>query len=149
MNLDTKKDLAQTLVSSPTIEENELEEERKKAEKANQEIKELDEQVALDIEKRIRQEFNEEFDCKTSNINECYEQLEEIKDELWASVYIETNDEILQLLERKIILKVFEENLISIGSSLDAYYEWEQKYCESDENSKDTESNENNSRYHI
>lgn len=158
----TKRDLEQPLATSPIIEEHKLEQssanslnfeeveikkEREKAEKINQEIQKLDKQIVLDVEKRIREEYSEEFDADPSDIEECYEQLEDIRDQLLFEV--ENRDEVLRVLEGKIILSVFEEKLISIGSSLEAYYEWEQNDYDSEENTKDAESDEVDNSFHI
>lgn len=129
-NPTLKKDLEKTSTTPVDLEERELEEERKHAEVINQKIALLDRQTVLDIEKRIRQEYDTEFEANPSNLEECYEDLEDIKDELIHDVLHGTKDEVLKVLEMRIIGKVFEEKLISIGSSLNAYYEWAKNDCE-------------------
>lgn len=108
-----------------TQQERELEEERQNAENINKQVDEIDSGVAQDIEDRIREEFKSEFEVDPSNLEECFEELESIKDDLLLEFVYEKKDPVLETLERKIINKVFEEELIALGSSLDEYYKWQ------------------------
>lgn len=134
-------------------EELEIEEERKKTKKIEEEIKKLDRQTVLDVEKRIRKEFDKEFDADPSNLEECYEQLDDIEFGLRNDLLVNKElGEVLWLLESRTISKVLEEKLVSIGGSLEAYYEWmetEDDDLENEEENMDYEDNGISSNHHI
>lgn len=121
------KSISEEIPQPRTQEDIEIEEERRNAEIIKKKINELDSQIVQEVEKRIRKEYESEFKADPSNIEECFEELEDIKDGLNLDLIHDRKDPILNALERSIINKVFEEKLIALGSSLDEYYEWLEK----------------------
>lgn len=84
----------------------------------------LNREVLTKMEAEIREEFDSEFSASPDGIDESLEELDDIKDELTTDLFSQYKDKDLIAAGMKIINQVLEEKLISLGSSIDAYYEW-------------------------
>lgn len=81
-------------------------------------------EVVAKMEAEIREEFDSEFSASPDDIDLCLEELDDIKDELTAGLFLQYRDKDLIAAGMRIIDQVLEEKLVSLGSSIDAYYEW-------------------------
>lgn len=102
----------------------------------------IDSTITLSIEQEVRELFND-FDADPSDLEECFYELDDIKMALEKGFHDEYQDEEIRNLANSIISKVFEEKLIAIGSSLDAFHEWEVKETLPDEFFKEETPEEN------
>lgn len=107
-----------------TNEEQEIIAEREEAARISKKVDELDEETVKSVEERIRRAFNEELESDPSNLEEYFDDLDEIKEDLEFDLIRNKKDPVMDTLERKIIAKVFEEILISSGHTLEEYYNW-------------------------
>lgn len=103
--------------------EEELAAEKEESEAIQKMVDAADPEMKQKIEERIRAEFKAQFNVDSSNKTAAFAQLESIKDYLMADVLF-TRNKVKERIERQTIYKVFEEMLISIGSSLDEFYDW-------------------------
>lgn len=109
--------------TSSIFTEDELAKEKKESEEIQKMVDAADPEMKQKIEERIRAEFKAQFNVDSSDKKAAYAQLESIKDYLMADVLF-TRNKVKERIERQTIYKVFEEMLISIGSSLDEFYDW-------------------------
>lgn len=103
--------------------EEELAAEKEESEVIQKMVDAADPEMKQKIEERIRAEFKAQFNADSSDKTAAFSQLESIKDYLMADVLF-TRNKVKERIERQTIYKVFEEMLISIGSSLDEFYDW-------------------------
>lgn len=103
--------------------EEELAAEKEESEAIQKMVDAADPEMKQKIEERIRAEFKAQFNADASDKKAAFAQLESIKDYLMADVLF-TRNKVKERIERQTIYKVFEEMLISIGSSLDEFYDW-------------------------
>lgn len=104
--------------------------------------------------RRIKEKYDREFDADPSDLEDCYEQLDDIEDDLHNELFVNKGiSEVLWLLEWRTISKVLEEKLVSIGSSLEAYNEWmeteEDDDLESEEENMNDKDSKISSNHHI
>lgn len=113
-------------------EEKELEEERRYAEKLKEKVDALDPEVVAKVRKRIKSEFDE-IEVDPSDLEEYFSELEDTYDELQIDLIRKKKDEVMDALERRLMFQELEARIKAAGSNIDAYYEWQEKEDELDE----------------
>lgn len=141
-----KEEIPQLKRRELTDEDREIEEERKQQEIINRKIEELDPEVVEKMKKRIRKEFDSEIEANPEDLEDYFSDLDDVRDDLILHSLTHNKDKVLSALEYRIIMQIFEEKIVSIGSSLEAFNEWLEKEeldDECDEELREAEPSEN------
>lgn len=122
-------------------EEKELEEEQRHAEEIKKKVDAIDSEVVASVRKRIKSEFDE-IEADSSDLEEYFSELEDTYDELQIELFRKKKDEVMDSLERRVMLQELEARIKAAGSTMDAFYEWQEKEDELDEEEELEESSE-------
>lgn len=99
-----------------------LEADRIYAERMTEKIANLDDRTKAAIENFVKKEFDSRFHADPSNPTECFALLEDIYSDLCGDLLLRS--EIERAYGRELASIMLEEKLVSIGKSLDEYYDW-------------------------
>lgn len=134
---ETQEEIVKPVRRELTDEEREIEEERKERAIIDKKIEELDSDTVAKTEEKIRKCFDTEVEADPEDLEEYFNDLDDVRDELTLHSLTYTKDKVLSTLEHRLITKVLEEKLTAIGSSLDAFYEWLENEDELDDEYED------------
>ncbi|MDE6292279.1 MAG: hypothetical protein K2L98_01200, partial [Bacilli bacterium] len=110
-----------------TDEEREIEEEKKARALIDKQVEALDPKTVEKVKKKIREKFDLEIEADPEDLEDYFSDLDDVRDDLILHSLTHTKDKVLSTLEHQIIMQIFEEKLVSIGSSLEAFNEWLEK----------------------
>lgn len=145
-NKDEKKEDEQIVTMPGDIiseEEKELEEERRQALELKEKIDAIDPEVVAKVREKIKSEFDE-IEADPSDLDDYFSELYDIREDLEFELMMkQKKDKVMDALKLRLIFQELEERIKAAGSNIDAYYEWEEKEDELDEE-EDLEENKEN-----
>ena len=134
---EPKEEIVKPVRRELTDEEREIEEERKERAIIDKKIEELDSDTVAKMEKRIRSYFDTEVEEDPEDLEEYFSDLDDVREDLYIESLKHNKDKVLSALEHRITMKILEEKLTTVGSSLEAFNEWLEKEDELDDEYED------------